>query len=234
MVSISTLAFCQIEQKMKREGVVVGSIYKNGKEIPGYIKKMGATSHENKAFPAPWQFQSGIRFISKDDFEKNEKIKNKLYKSYKPKDCEGYKYDDEIYETVKFADMSAVGMNMLPKTMFMRKVIDNKISVFHYYNSLPAVGVYGPGEYEELLNECAEVKYVYRIGEKGKLKLVNGLNIEKELADCPMVVEKQSRGEYKVIGKEGKSSKVGKFLQNTIARDEVRLLAIDDYNNNCE
>jgi hypothetical protein len=60
------------------------------------------------------------------------------------------------------------------------------------------------------------------------------LNIEKELADCPMVVEKQSKGEYKAIGSEGESSGLNKLVNNVAFREEVRLMAIEDYNKNCK
>lgn len=233
ILSIPVFCFSQIEDKIKKEGVVPGVIYKNGGEILGYIKKTGMTYTNNKSFPAPWQFQSGIKFIPMDVFEKNEKITNKFYETYEPKDCDGYKYDTLVFESVKYADMSAVGMNMLPKKMFMRKVLENKISLFHYFNSPPVV-VSGPEGFEPYYIDCAKVNLVYRIGNDGKLKLVNDLNVEKELSDCPMVVEKQSKGEYKAVGSEGESSRLSKLVNNAIFREQVRLMAIEDYNNNCK
>jgi hypothetical protein len=232
--SISAISFGQIEKKMQEEGVVPGIIYKNGGEMQGYIKKMGSEYWESKSYPAPWEFQSEIKFIPKDVFEKNEKIKNKFYEGYGPKDCDGYKYDTLIYESVKYSDMSAVGMGMLPKKVFMKKVLDSKISLFQRFDNPPAVGVYQPGEYEKLLLECGKIHLVYRNGKNGKLKLVNDLNIEKELSDCPMVVEKQSKGEYKVVGSEEKSSGLNKLINNSAFREQVRLMAIEDYNKNCK
>ncbi len=233
VLSISTLAFSQIEEKMKEEGVVVGTIFKNGGEIEGYIKKTGLAYEDNEWYPAPWQFQDGIKFIPKDVFENNEKIKGKFYEKYDAKDCDGFKYDTLIYESVKYADMSAVGMNMLPKRMFMRKVLDDKISIFHYFDTPPSV-VVGSDKFAPFYIECAKVNLVYRVGKDGKLKLVNNLNIEKELSDCPMVVEKQSRGEYKELGEEGESSGLNKLVNNSLFREEVRMMAIEDYNKNCQ
>lgn len=232
--SASTLAYCQIEKKMQDEGVVLGVLYKNGGEVEGYIKKMGSIHFNGKNYAAPWEFQSKIKFIPKDVFEKNEKIKNKYFEEYEAKDCDGYKYDTLTFESVKYADMSAVGTNMLPKKMFMRKVSEDKISLYVYFNSPAAFGAYQPGEYEKHLEECAVINPVYRIGKNGKLKLVSNLNIEKELASCPMVVEKQSKGEYKVLGSEEKTSGLNKLVNNTMFRAQVRLMAIEDFNKNCE
>ncbi len=236
LVMATTFSFAQNEEKMKNEGVVKGTIYKNGGEIEGYIKIMGSTYWKEKWYDAPWQFQDVIKFIPKDVFEKNEKIKGKFYEKYEAKDCDGYKYDTLIYESVKYADMSAVGMNMLAKKMFLKKVCDNKISIFEHYSKIPEVGVYQEGEYEKLIADCQQVNMVYRIGKNGKLKLVNSLNIAKELSDCPRVVEKNENGEYKAIEAKdgGKGSGFNRLMNNTIFRDQVKLLAIEDYNNNCK
>ncbi len=233
LLCLSLVAFGQLEEKMKKEGVVKGFIYKNGGEIEGYFKKLGTTFSDGNWYDAPWEFQGVVKFIPKDVFEKNEKIKGKFFDKYEAKDCDGYMYEDMYFESVKYADMSAVGMAMLPKKMFMRRISEGKINVFHHYTNPPAVGVYGKGEYEKLLVECAEVHLVYQIGKKGKLKLVNNLNIEKELADCPMVVEKQQKGEYKVIGGEENQSKMNKILNNSLGKEKVRIMAIEDYNKNC-
>ena len=239
LFGLSAAAFCQLEEKIKKEGVVEGAILIEGKEVPGYIRKTGTTvglaPEDKTVYPAPWQFQSSIQFILKEVFENTEKIRNKLYRRYDAKDCEGYRYDTMLFESVKYSDMSAVGMNMIPKKMFMRKISSDKISLFFYFDSPPAIL---SGNYERVYEECAEPALVYRVRKDGKLKRVNDLNIEKELQDCPMVAEKQSKGEYKALDTQGKKIPLGKFLgskliNNTTFRTDVRLLAIDDYNKNC-
>lgn len=232
VVFFSFPAISQLSDKMEKEGVVSGTIFKNGGKIEGYIKKTGTAWTEGTAYPAPWEFQSGIKFIPKDVFENNEKIKNKYFETYEPKDCEGYLYDTLYYESVKYADMSAVGLNMIAQKVFMLRILEDKISLYNYFNTPPSV-VSGEETFAACYEECAEVQWVYRIGSEGKLKLVNDMNIEKELADCPLVTEKQANGEYKVIGQEGKSSGGNKLLNNLAFRVEVRLMAIDDYNANC-
>jgi hypothetical protein len=232
MLATTIAAYSQLSEKMQKEGVVPGIIFKNSGEIAGYIKKTGYTFTEGKTYVAPWEFQSGVKFIPKDVFENNEKIKNKYYEKYEPKDCDGFKYDTLKYESVKYSDMSAVGMAMVPKKMFMRVFEENKITLFFHYNSPPAVvGSEGFAPYYE---ECAVPNLVYRVGKDGKLKLVNNLNVEKELADCPYVVEKQQKGEYKAIGDEENDSKGNKFLNNALFRENVRLMVIEDYNKNCK
>ena len=105
---VSTGAHSQLSEKIKKEKVVVGLIIKDGKEIQGYIKSTGTAYTRGKFFPAPWQFQSDIKFISKDVFEQTEKIKNKLFENYGPKEIDGYRYDTLVYESVKYSDLSEI------------------------------------------------------------------------------------------------------------------------------
>jgi hypothetical protein len=48
---------------------------------------------------------------------------------YGPKDISGYRYEDMEFESAKYADMSAVGFNMIPKWMFLRRIINDKVFV---------------------------------------------------------------------------------------------------------
>ncbi len=224
------VVWAQLEEKIKSENVISGVIFLDGKEIPGYLKKMGKTEVFDKPFDAPWQFQSEVLFIGKDEFEKTEKIKNKMFQSYSAKEIEGYKYDTTYYESVKYSDMSAVGMNMIAKKVFMQKVLAAKISLFIYYNSPPAL-VDG-SSYQQAYTEAAIPKMVYQVGKEGKLKLVNNLNINKELADCPAVIEKYAKGEYS--SSNSALNNKNKFLNNTLFREDVRLAVIQDYNNTCK
>lgn len=209
----------QVEDKMKKEGVVKGSIFKDGQEIEGYIKVKGQVygSTTKEYYPAPWEFQDDIKFIPKDVFENTEKIKSKLYQKYGPKTIGGYRYENMEFESVKYADVSTVGLNMIAKWMFLRRIVDDKIAIFYHYDNPPSVV---SGEtFEQYYLECAKEKVVYRKGKEGKLKLVdaiNGINMSKDWEDCPFVKEKQANGEY------------------SGGRLEVRLQAIDDYNKNCK
>ena len=179
-------------------------------------------------------FQQSIRFIEKNAFETAEKIKNKDYTKYDAKDVQGYKYNNDslIFESVKYADMSAVGTGMLPKMKFMRKVSEDKISIFHNYQVPPPVGEVS--NLREIYIENQTPDLVYRIGSDGKLKLVNSLNVEKELSSCPVVVTKYKNNEYKAVGTEESQSNANKFLNKAIFRDAVRLMVIADYNQQCQ
>lgn len=230
----SANVFSQLEEKIKNENVVAGSINKGGQEVQGYFKKTGLVYENGKVFPAPWEFQTEMKFITKEVFENTEKIKNKMFEGYTAKDIEGFKYDTLVYESVKYSDMSAVGMSMIAKKIFMLKVMDGKITLYHHFNTPPPIATGSQG-FEPDYIACGEPNIVYQVGKEGKLKLVNNLNIEKELADCPYVIEKNKKGEYKVLGKEGEETKGLKNLANkTIFRDAVRLMIIEDYNKNCK
>lgn len=231
----SLSVFSQNEKKMQDEGVTVGSIVKDGKEVQGYIKVMGTTSMVGSGveYAAPWQFESSISFIPKEVFDNNEKIKNKYYEKYSAKDIDGYFYgtDRKYYESVKFADMSQMGLSMIAKKMFMNKVKEGKITLYAYYENPPLI--MDGSVVDQTYKECAKPKMVYKKGADGKLKLVADMSVEKELADCPLVTEKQKNGEYKVIGKDGKSSTFNKVLNFAIGKEEIRLMAIEDYNTKC-
>ncbi|MDR0559776.1 MAG: hypothetical protein LBG92_06370 [Prevotellaceae bacterium] len=208
---------CQIEDKMKNEGVVKGFIIKDGVETEGYIKAKGIIYSREQYYSAPWQFQDDIRFIPKDVFENTPKIKSKLYKKYAPKDIDAYRYEDMLFESVKYADMSSVNINMFSQRMFMRRIIDGKISVFYHYVSPPVVLVGEP--IEPYYVSCAKEQVVYRKDKDGKLKLmdtVSGINLDKELDNCQYIREKRENGGYS-----------GNQM-------EIRLSVIEDYNKNCD
>ena len=219
-------------EKMEKENVVAGSVTKKGKTTEGYIKRKYDVSSNGRAFHAGWDYQSNIKFISKEDFDKLEKIKGKHFEKYQPKDIDGYIYDTLIYETVKYSDMSAVGMGMIPKKMFMRKVDKGSISLFHFFSSPPAIAS-GPEGFAPYYEASSTPQIVYRKGNDGKLKLVNNMNIKNELAECTMVQEKHSSGVYNNDDDPEKSG-LAKLANNTLLREQTRLLAIKDFNENCK
>ncbi|MEZ4950880.1 MAG: hypothetical protein R2769_17530 [Saprospiraceae bacterium] len=231
LILISSGLFAQLEEKIKKENVVPGIVIKDGKEVKGFIKRMGNAYEDGKHYPAPWQFQTEIKFIPEDKFIELEKVKNKHFEEYKSNDIDAYVYDTLRFESVKYSDLSSVGVSMLARRMFMRKISDGKIALYHYHSNPPPVA---SGGFAQYYIECGVPKWVYRKGDDEKLKAVEGMNISKELADCSLVVEKHERGEYKVLGKEGEGSKTNKFINNFYFTEKVRLLAIADYNQNCD
>jgi hypothetical protein len=229
---VCNTAVSQRSQKMIEHDVIAGTITKDGKQIAGYLKLMGTESLMDENFSAPWDFQRDIRFMEKSAFDNAEKVRVKDFEKLGADEIEGYTYNNDslVYESAKYADMSAVGAGMIAKKMFLRKVSTGKISLYHHFALPPAAGEVT--NLKEIYLENANPNLVYRIGADGKLKLVNSLNVKKELTDCPAVVEKFEKGEY---GMEGSAEKKGlaKLADKTVNRDAIRLAVIDDYNATC-
>ncbi|UII28324.1 hypothetical protein LVD15_07815 [Fulvivirga maritima] len=231
---LSIPGFSQLDEKMDYEDVTHGVVIIKGKRVEGYIREKGTTYFDDQIYDAPWSYQSAIRFVPKDVFEEKEKIKNKDYEKYDAKDIDGYIYypyegDSLVFESVKYADLTGVGTSMIPKKMFMRKITDDKISLFYHYSSPMSMGEVSAMRQSYL--DSKEPNLVYQT--EDKIRLVENLNVEKELSDCPAVVEKYKNNEYKAIGDENSNSGFNKFINKTAFRDKVRLLVIEDYNKTC-
>ncbi|UII19800.1 hypothetical protein [Fulvivirga ligni] len=226
--------YSQSEEKMSEENVVRGAIVKNNEVIQGFIRKKGTTYLDEETFDAPWSYQNTISFIPKDVFNEKEKIKNKDFEKYNAKDIEGYVYytspdDSLVFESVKYSDMSAVGTGMIAKKIFMRKISDGKISLFYHYSAPLSMGEISAMKQSYI--ECKEPNLVYQTDEK--IRLVELLNVEKELSGCPQVVERYKNNEYKGDSDQETDSGFNKFLNKTAYRTDVRLLVIEDYNKVC-
>lgn len=217
-------AQAQLEEKMKKYNVVKGVIYKDGKSIEGYMRKTGVDVSKSSDFvvQTPWDFQREIYFIPKEKFDKSEKIRRKYFTRYKPSKCDGYKYNDSLtYTTVKYADLSGgVGLGMLARKTFLKKVMDGKISLYLHYPK--------PQTVEELQAET--VVLVFRKANAKNAKPVVGMSVKKIMADCPTVAEKFANDEYKAEDFKFAT----KFGTKLIAREKTRLLAIFDYNKTCK
>ncbi len=226
-----------LEEKMEKEYVVKGSIIKGGKEIEGYIMKTGTETlmSSTETVPAPWEFQNDIRFIEKTAFDALAKVKLKDFDKYGADEIEGYKYQGDslmTFESVKYADMSAVGTGMIAKKMFMQKFSEGKISLYLHYAPPAAMGEVS--SIEQSMREGAVGSLVYKVGKDGKLKLVTNLNVKKELADCPTVVERFEKGGYGMESDKEEASGLAKLADQTLNRDAIRLAAIFEYNTICK
>lgn len=221
----------------KPENAVRGTIIKDGKEIEGYIFKTGTTTliSSTDVVPAPWEFQKDIRFLEKSAFEALEKVKFKNFEKYGADEIDGYTYEGDsimTFESVKYADMSAVGTGMIAKKMFMQKVSEGKISLFYHYS--PPMSMGEVSAMEQSMRDGAIANVVYRVGKEGKLKLINNLNVKKELIDCPAVIEKFEKGDYGMQSDKDQASGLAKVADQTLNRDGIRLAAIKDYNLICK
>lgn len=221
-----------IDEKMRKERVVRGIIIKDGKETEGYIKKKSETrTHEGVTYSAFDNFQSDISFIPKEEFETAAKITNKMYTKYDPKMLDGYKYIYETgnmltYESVKYSDKSAVSLRMIPQQTFLRVESNGKITVYSFYSPLPKVMV--GNEAIKQAYEATDIQQIVyrRAGETASPKMIELMNLEKELADCPKIVERYKSGEYNVVGK----SKFMNALNKAGASDKMKYTAIVEYN----
>ncbi len=226
-----------LEKRIKKEDVVKGIIYKDGKETEGYIKRIAEKrTRTGKTYKAYDNFQYEIRFMPKDQFEKTEKLKGNMYEKYKPTEIQGYKYfspsgDVYIYESVKYSDLANLSARMAPKETFLRVESKGNMEVYTYYIPVPSV-MAGSEEYFKKCYEDAETpQRVFRkAGNTESPKMAELLNVEKDLADCPKVVEKYKNGEYNTIGKKGTESKFMKFVNKVSANDEIKFGALMDYN----
>lgn len=230
MTCFDVAAQDDLAAKMKKEGVVPGAIYQKGKKTEGYIKTITYQS-DNGEYTSPWAYQDDFKFIEAEKFVKKEKVKNRDFEKYGPKDIDGYDYEDLTFVSAKYSDMTAVGTNMIARTRFFRKIKDGKVNIYHYYSAPPPVTT---GDYDYTPHLTPQP--VYRIGEKGKLTLVANMKVEKELKDCPEVVEQYKNGAYDVIGGNKKhKGKLAKLANKTNdLREKIHLKVIEDYNEKCK
>jgi len=204
-------AYSQLEEKMKKYDVIEGSVTKDGKTIQGYIKKI-----DN-----PWRYQLEIKFIEKNKFEKTEKIRNKHFTKYKPRRCDGYTYGGTLkYVSAKYADIakSELSLSMLPKWVFIQKIMDGRIS-FYYYFSIP----------KNIEDIKAEPFLLCKKEGNKTAKLVLTLSVKKMMKDCSKVAEKFAQDNYKAE----EYSYGEKFGKDLVEREKTRVMAIMDYNKTC-
>jgi hypothetical protein len=198
-----------LAERIKWWKVVPGTIIEeDGNKITGYIRLTSAVSFNVTGALSPEQFQGTIRFMEKSIFENAPKIKLKNFIKIEPGDIQGYTVNNDslIFESVTYADNSAVGLGMIPKKMFLRVVQKGKIDLFQHFDAFdPEANASIPG-----------LLYVYRKGRDAKLRLVERLNIKNELSDCSYVVQKHQNKEYE---------------RGTL--EQIRLRAIADYNRMC-
>lgn len=231
---ISTLfAQSDTEKKIKDQNVVPGSITRAGTKIEGYIIKMGkdriTSSTNQNLYDAPWTFQKEIRFIEKSKFESLPKVKWKDYEGVDASDIEGYSYNNDSlkFDSQKYANLNNPGLGMVPKMVFLRRVAKHsKISVYVHY-TIPKAN--GPEE-SQLSNfkESTKPYLVYYKAGDDNAKGVGLLNVEKQLGECPKVVERYKKGEYKSQGFE--RSEYGNYLANASDQDISKLYAIAEFN----
>jgi len=143
---------------------------------------------------APWSHQKKVFFITEDDFGKMKKNKRKYFEDFKAKEILGYGHEGAKYMSVKYADLSAVGPDMLSKMYFLKVEVQGKLSVYRYYRTPPSVQ--SGAEINKTNEEWAEDNEL--VMKKGKLKAKNAERVEmvELINDCKTVHDKYLSGEY--------------------------------------
>lgn len=232
LVLVSTSLFAQLDQKIKKQNVVPGSITRGGSTIEGYIIRMGSEeimgSMTGIRYNAPWTFQKEIRFMEKAKFESMPKIKYKDYEKLGPSDIERYNYngDSLIFDSQKYANLNNPGLGMMPKMVFLRRIAKHKISLYVHYTA-PAGN--GPEDKQVAdFKESAKPFLLYFKDGEDNAKGVGLLNIGKQLTECPKAVERYKNREYKLYGHE--RSDYGEYFIRVSDQDLLKLYAIADFN----
>lgn len=232
LVACFTISYAQREFKANQfEGKI---ILKNGKEKVGVIEIKGNEEQ------SPWLKQESVKYISKENFNK-EKLKNKDKEKYSPKDIQGFYAGDRYFESIKYADMSAVGASMIPKWYFVEKLVDGKLDIYKFYRSPGKVGVaVGEeeiAEMERFEEECRTQPNLLIQLEDGKIKNVLNVDIYEYISGCETVLAKYKNGEYGIKPMDDNSkSGVGKFVSKTLDANRLNssIIPIAEEFNSCE
>jgi hypothetical protein len=230
---ISVLSvWAQSQPDLKGQRVVPGNITRDGKRIEGYILMMGTGSIpfsvNEKKYSTPWSFQKEIRFITKDQFEALPKIKFKDYEKLEPGDIDGYSYNNDslTFDSRKYANLNTAGLGMIPKMTFLRRLVKNKISIYAHFNQ-PSGN--GPEDKQVVeYTECSNPTLLFQQGEDNA-KMISLMSIEKQITDCPKVIERYKNGEYNSITDLAKEE-YGDILTKASNQDIAKLFAIAEFN----
>jgi hypothetical protein len=161
-------------------------VTKDGKK-DGIIWMDGADSQ-------PWANQKNIKFLTEDAFSKITKNKAKYFEEFSSKEILGYGFDANEYEAVKYADMSAVGPDMLAKMYFLKVLTKGNISVYIYYRTPPSI-VSG-SDVNKTDEEWAQDNDIVIKKGNEKAKSTESIELVDLISDCPTVKDKYLNGDY--------------------------------------
>lgn len=216
MLSMLVTASVELEKKQYK-GYIIDQ---DGAKIPGVIWTKG-----------PIRDQKSIDFIKEEDWDKLTKNKRKFFTEYKPKEIKGYGYNDTQYLTGKYADLSAVGFNMLSKLYFLKALSVGKINAYIFYEGKELKTEETP---EALTIYLEDNKSILLQKENGKIKISESVNIPELIADCPEVKERYLNGDYGFKPKDdGEKKGLGKLLSKALDKKKLETCikgVIDDYN----
>jgi hypothetical protein len=178
------LAFAQPEmEKGQYKGYI---LTKDGKQ-EGIIWLDGNESQ-------PWSLQKKVYFITVEGFAKLEKNKRKYFTEYSSKDIQGYGYGEYEFEAVKYADMSAVGPDMMAKMYFLSVIVKGKMGVYLYYRTPPSIT--SGADIHKTDEEWAKDNDIVIKKGDGKAKSSESVDLVELINDCATVKDKYLSGGY--------------------------------------
>lgn len=99
------------------------------KQVEGYIQI---------DYCFPQRFQEDITYIEADTYakwQKTGKLKNKKKIKLKLKEFEGFELDNgQVFEVVKYADLTKKKLGMLPKRLCLERIASGKIKAYKLYS----------------------------------------------------------------------------------------------------
>ncbi|MBZ0244472.1 MAG: hypothetical protein K8H85_00860 [Cyclobacteriaceae bacterium] len=180
----------------------------------------------------PWVIQKHIRFFDASLLEQEDRVKLKDKPKLDAKDLLGFRFEDKVYESHKYADLSALGPKALGANYFFELVVDGPIKLYKFYDTPPTVM---QGDPETIYAELRNNPHLFIKKGDEKIDVLSTSKLEKFISDSPEIWAKYNKGEYgnKLEDDGGKKSKLGKLINkamNTPSIDAYVYNVINEYN----
>lgn len=178
----------------------------NGKVINCYIE-----------YHFPGVMQNGVTYLDETEYQllKNgKKVKKKLFNKLSPKKIKEIKLSNgRKFKTVKFSDLTAVGLGTIPKLYILEIVVDGNISVFKKYSKTGGVSIVSGDEAAAIVQDIEGKKQklsleekiaasnqsfeilIHKKGDK-MAKSISSIVIDKFIKDKKDVFDKYKSGQY--------------------------------------
>jgi hypothetical protein len=162
---------------------------------------------------SPWANQTEVKFISLEKFTSGQ-VKKKDWTAYSPKQISGYSIGEKTFVSQKYANMAAVGPDMLARMYFIEKVVDGKLTIYRFYETplMMASGPNASAELEASQLQCRNHPQVLVQKDGGKVKGLGEIDITKYIDDNAEVLEKYNTGGYGFLPKKGEKKGLGGMI----------------------
>lgn len=217
LLSLIATGFAQEADDNQYEGAIINL---DGTETTGIIEA-------NLQYP--WIIQKYIRFFDVSLLNQEDKIKLKDKPKLDAKDLLGFRFEDKVYESHKYADLSALGPKALGTNYFFELAVDGPIKLYKYYDSPPTVM---QGDPETIYAELRDTPHLFIKKGEEKIDLLSASKLEKFISDSPEVLAKYESGGYgnKLEGDGGKKSRLGKLINKTLNTPSIDSYVYDVVN----